>query len=212
MEKRVRIYYSPETWIEVKRKACSGVSFVSLSRDYGMSRQAIRNRSIAESWPLPEVLAERRRVNGARAEAAAALKESGGDALPDKVNTLQMQQSCVNLETGLSSKPDSPISRFHAALMALVDSPPADFQAAFAGVAQAAIAEGLPEIPAPRSIKELATWFDLWRKAAGLDIKEKSAGITPLVNPMRTVSRRAGSQVIEAEPLPGTPEFDAWEV
>lgn len=205
MEKRVRIYYSPETWIEVKRKACSGVPFTSLSRDYGMSRQAIRNRSIAENWPLPEVLAERRRVNGARAEAAAALKEAGGDALPDKVNTELTQPDC-------NKTPESPISRFHLALQSLVESPPADFQAAFAGVAQAAIAEGLPEIPAPRSIKELATWFDLWRKAAGLDIKEKSAGITPLVNPMRTVSRRAGGVVIEAEPLPGTPEFEAWEV
>ncbi len=108
------------------------------------------------------------------------------------------------------------VSRLHTARLALVESPPADFQAAFAAVAQAAIAEGIKDVPAPRSVKELATWFDLWRKAAGLDAKTGPQGNAPLVNPLRTVSRRSGGAVVDAEvsvaPLPGSAEFEAWEV
>ena len=110
----------------------------------------------------------------------------------------------------------SPLSRFHSALLDLVASPPADFQAAFAAVAQCAIAEGVRDVPAPRSIKELATWFDLWRKAAGLDAKAGTPGSSPLVNPLRTVSRRSGAGVtveaVEVVPVPGSAEFEAWEV
>ncbi len=197
--------YSLETWAEIRRKVCAGMTAREASTIYGPTPQVITNRSRNEQWPTKHRLRVKQRESGIADDAAPDESKHSLAFAPAPANSLQMQESC-------NKPPDSPISRFHLALQSLVESPPADFQAAFAGVAQAAIAEGLPEIPAPRSIKELATWFDLWRKAAGLDIKEKSAGITPLVNPMRTVSRRAGSQVIEAEPLPGTPEFDAWEV
>ena len=197
--------YSLETWAEIRRKVCAGMTAREASSLYGPTPQVITNRSRNEQWPTPFRLKAKQREAGEMGVAALDECKHSLASVPVAPNETQSQPDCNNPS-------ESPISRFHAALMALVDSPPADFQAAFAGVAQAAIAEGLPEIPAPRSIKELSTWFDLWRKATGLDIKEKSAGITPLVNPMRTVSRRAGSQVIDAEPLPGTPEFEAWEV
>lgn len=204
-EKRIRIFYPPHIWAEVRKRICNGQSMVSVAKVYGMTRQAIRNRAEKECWPVPRVLEAQRRELEESGMLAPVEKEITLPHKVESVDSLQMQESCVK-------PPESPISRFHAALMSLVESPPADFQAAFAGVAQAAIAEGLPEIPAPRSIKELATWFDLWRKAAGLDLKEKTAGITPLVNPMRTVSRRAGGMTVEVDPVPGTPEYEAWEV
>lgn len=204
-EKRIRIFYPPHIWAEVRKRICNGQSMVSVAKAYGMTRQAIRNRAEKECWPVPRVLEAQRRELEESGMLAPVEKEVTLPHKVEAVNSLQMQQSC-------DKPPESAVSRFHSALIALIDSPPADFQKAFAGVAQAAIAEGLPEIPAPRSIKELATWFDLWRKAAGLDIKEKSIGVSPLVNPMRTVSRRAGSAVVDIDPSPGTPEFEAWEV
>ena len=174
------VHYPPETWLRIRGEACKGVSFPTLSRLYGPSAQVIANKAKNEQWPTPRRLKNQRREAGLADDVAPDESKHSLAFDPAPANSLQMQESC-------NKPPDSPISRFHAALQSLVESPPADFQQAFAGVAQAAIAEGLPEIPAPRSIKELATWFDLWRKAAGLDLKEKSAGITPLVNPMRTV-------------------------
>ncbi len=205
IDKPGRATYSRELWAEIRKQSELGMSSLRASELYGPKAQVIYNRSRQEKWNTPARRKKLQRESGFSGGVAPEETETENLASPKNFNCGLLQPDCNNPS-------DSPISRFHAALMALVDSPPADFQAAFAGVAQAAIAEGLPEIPAPRSIKELATWFDLWRKAAGLDIKEKSAGITPLVNPMRTVSRRAGSQVIDAEPLPGTPEFEAWEV
>ncbi len=199
------VHYPPETWLRIRGEACKGVSFPTLARLYGPSAQVIANKAKNEQWPTPRRLKNQRREAGLADDVAPDESKRSLAFVPDVDNSPEMHKIC-------DKPPESPISRFHLALQSLVESPPADFQAAFAGVAQAAIAEGLPEIPAPRSIKELATWFDLWRKAAGLDIKEKSAGVTPLVNPMRTVSRRAGGVVVDVDPVPGTPEFEAWEV
>ncbi len=200
-----RATYSKETWAEIRKQVELGMTSLRASELYGPKAQVIYNRSRQEKWDTPQRRKKLRREAGLSGEGAPQETEPENLASPKNFNSDLLQQDC-------NKPPESPISRFHAALISLVESPPADFQQAIAGVAQAAIAEGLPEIPAPRSIKELATWFDLWRKAAGLDIKEKSAGITPLVNPMRTVSRRAGGAVVDVDPVPGTPEFEAWEV
>jgi len=146
-------------------------------------------------------------------EAASAKSKARQLPAPDVDNQSQQGSNCNKVAlTG----DDSPLSRFHAALLELVAAPPADFQAAFAAVAQAAIAEGVRDVPAPRSIKELATWFDLWRKAAGLDAKAGPQGNAPLVNPLRTVSRRAGAVVdvepVDVAPVPGSEGWEAWEV
>lgn len=206
---RPKTTFPPETWERIKAEACKGASYPALARLFGPSPQVIANRAKNEQWPTPLRLAKRRRENG---------ETGNGDevALPkSKVRRLSAPVIHNNHEKDEQLTKDS-ISRLHTALLALVESPPADFQAAFAAVAQAAIAEGVRDVPAPRSIKELATWFDLWRKAAGLDAKAGAPGNAPLVNPLRTVSRRSGGAVVEAEvsvaPLLGSPEFAAWEV
>lgn len=204
--------FPSETWARIKAEACAGVSYPVLSSRYGPQKQVISNRAKAEQWPTPARLARRRKemdgmgngVGAAPAESnpkqsAPITKDNQRNLVANATNSL-LQVTC-----------DSPISRFQSALLALVAAPPADFQSAFAGVAQAAIAEGIRDVPSPRSIKELSTWFDLWRKSSGLDAKASAPGNVPLVNPLRTVSRRAGP-VVDAVPVHGSVEFEAWEV
>src|SRR6478736_1956917 len=80
---------------------------------------------------------------------------------------------------------------FQGQLMALADASPQDFQGAAAKVAQAALALGMATIEPPRTIKELATWWAIYRQMSGLDAKQATQQAV-LFAPMRSVKRRAG--------------------
>ena len=82
--------------------------------------------------------------------------------------------------------------------MALADASPQEFQGACAKVAQAALALGMATIEPPRTIKELATWWSIYRQMSGLDAKQATAQAI-LFQPMRSVKRRAGGAEIELE-------------
>lgn len=60
---------------------------------------------------------------------------------------------------------------------------------------------GATSVPPPRNVTELAKWQDIHRKAAGLDAKASGPANTPLVNPMRTVTRRTGSVTVEVDEI-----------
>lgn len=151
------------------------------------------------------------------------MEERGGgvEAAPAKGNppqppALDGDNLSTTYESRITNHDKNVVSHAHQALLDFAAAPPADFQKALAAYAQAAIAEGVVDIPAPRSSKELATMVGIWGKASGLDAKQGHGGNAPLVNPLRTVSRRAGP-VVEASPVPDTPEpgsaeFEAWEV
>ena len=96
----------------------------------------------------------------------------------------------------LPAIPGQDLLGFQGQLMALADASPQDFQGAAAKVAQAALALGMATIEPPRTIKELATWLDIWRKLSGLDQKQAVASAV-LFAPMRSLKRRAGGLDLE---------------
>ena len=65
---------------------------------------------------------------------------------------------------------------------------PAEFAAGLALTAQERMAEGLPDIPPPRTVKELQAWVAIHRASANLD--GKSGGSGQLVQPPRNVTRQ----------------------
>ena len=95
------------------------------------------------------------------------------------------------------SVPDAPpaLLAFPTPAQAAAASPE-DLQPVFARELQRLIAAGLPDIPAPRSIKELASMVGVWRGLARLD-KIETSGQAVLVAPMRSVQRRRVGPVVE---------------
>lgn len=77
------------------------------------------------------------------------------------------------------------------ALTAAANADPAEIQLAFGRVAQVIVSRGITSIQMPRTVAELKTWFEIFRKAHGLDQPAaKDAGAGGLLGPLRTVSRR----------------------
>lgn len=68
-----------------------------------------------------------------------------------------------------------------------------------------AFIEGLRNMPKPKSVKEVATMYDLFRKSSGRDKeKAKDAGNQGFVPTMRVVNRRMIEVVeVERDPLEG---------
>lgn len=86
-------------------------------------------------------------------------------------------------ETGVSIAPLANKSQ-----LAATNATPGEFAAAVAIAAQQRIAEGLPTVPPPRNVKELAAWVRIHRESAGLDSKQGTGG--GLVQPVRNVTRQ----------------------
>lgn len=105
-----------------------------------------------------------------------------------------MQPDCVSLIPALANPPA--LLAFPSPAQA-AETAPEDLQPVFARELQRKIAEGLPDIPAPRTVKELASMVGIWRGLARLD-KQETAGPAVLVAPMRSVQRRRVGPVVEA--------------
>jgi hypothetical protein len=118
---------------------------------------------------------------------------------PEQVNK-DSPETCSGIhETDfmLPAAPDPPaLLAFPTPAQAAAASPE-DLQPVFARELQRLIAEGMPDIPAPRSIKELASMVGVWRSLARLD-KQETAGPAVLVAPMRSVQRRRVGPIVEA--------------
>lgn len=88
-------------------------------------------------------------------------------------------------EGGIVSQAQEEMSK---QLLALAEVPPDKFMEAAGRLAQLQVAIGMQTVPPPRTIKELATWVDLWRKFSGLDAKQ-TTGPVGLLTPMKGLRR-----------------------
>ncbi len=131
----------------------------------------------------------------------AELSESvvSGSGLPE-THKVEDSETCISIhETdfmlpAVASDPPAVLALPSPAEAAAIA--PEDLQPVFARELQRLIAAGLPEIEAPRTLKELASAVSMWRSLAKLD-KVESAGPAVLVAPMRSVQRRRVGPVVD---------------
>ena len=182
---------------EEKRNAArrlieSGVSFHDVSHGQGIPVDTLRSWARRGSWLTPGKLQRKAKV--ARAEVLRELETPPRTAQPEP------------------EKPQLP-SISHpqlAQLLTLAQNGPPEFVKSATAYLQTLLAENANVI----EINNLRDWkevWGMWRQGAGLDKQAAGGnGTSPLVNPIRTVSRRSGP-VIDAEPIPETAPLDDWE-
>ncbi len=159
--------YPDKLWKEVETRACTGIGLQALSDAYGISVATINDRSKRFKWMTPGRLARQRKA------ALSGKKESVGEEI--EKHALAEQRSLP-----------APV----AAVVALAHASPAEFNAAFAKAAQYFIAQGIQNMPAPRTLADLRTWNEIHRKAAGLDAKDSvKPALVLTVNAPRSLSR-----------------------
>ena len=181
----------PEEWESIRKMVCAGKPADRVADAFGIPVVTLLGRAKKEKWKIAKVMPEKVEV--------APSEDEFFKILPP-----------VELENGIFLKkmPDLPEkfeevsekqTELHSELLSLLDASPADFQSGLAKVAQLAMVMGAASVPPPRNVNELAKWQEIHRKASGLDVKANGPANTPLVNPMRTVTRRAASPVVEVE-------------
>ena len=202
MQNKSAVRYGPEVWQHATRMLQAGASVLEVSKALGMTQQAIRSRIKTGSLEKP----------GKRGRAVAAACEKGRSRVTSTYLDTTIRAEKLQNATPEPENPPAALSLPPGILAALSESAsPAEFQKVFSQYAKSLIAQGVAEIAPPTSIRDLATLHGLIYKADGLDKQDKAGGVAPLVNPLRTVSR-AATRVIEVEPVPGSAEFEAWEV
>ncbi len=165
--------YPDKLWQEVETRACAGIGLQALSDAYGISVATINDRSKRFKWMTPARLARQRKA------ALSGKKESVGAEI--------QKHGCAELKSLHPSGVD---------LVALACASPADLQAGMAIVAQYNIAQGIRNIPPPRTIADLRTWNEIHRKAAGLDARAmEKRPLVLTVNAPRSLSRQRGPVV-----------------
>jgi hypothetical protein len=187
-----------ETRKAVELLAVKGAAFEDLSRDFNIPLSTIVSWSQRDQWATPQKRVEADRA--ARRKAAKRLAEVAQREAP----ATQMQQSCDKPQLPATSHPQL------AQLIALAQTGPPEFVKQATAYLQTLLAENANciEINNLRDWKEVWT---MWRQGAGLDKQATGGnGNAPLVNPIRTVSRRSGP-VIDAEPIPENTPLDEWE-
>jgi len=195
-----RTNLTPEAWGEIKTMICSGVGAIQVSKLFSIGIDTIYGRANRENWPTP----------GRRAKAMRAARAAEGPV------SSEIQPQISNFETQSVPSPKEKAEKpgnvaflgsedgkcdvsIQQSLLSLIEAPPETFQLEFGKVMQRLIAEGVPNIEPPRNINELKTIAALWSKASGLDAKASGPTNAPLVNPMRTVTRRSSGTVVEVD-------------
>ena len=191
--KRTRRKIDPALWRKVEKEACEGVRLGTLALAYGIPQDTIEMRSKREKWRTPYRISLERK----------AAREANGSPQATKPGTVQPTEP---------EKPQLP-SISHpqlAQLLTLAQNGPPEFVKSATAYLQTLLAENANVI----EINNLRDWkevWGMWRQGAGLDKQAAGGnGTSPLVNPIRTVSRRSGP-VIDAEPIPETAPLDDWE-
>ena len=189
----------PHKLPEEKREACrrlieSGMSFHEVAKAEDVSGETLRTWSRRGNWIHPGKLAK---------VSKAARKAALESALPPPA-TVRVQPEPEKPQLPSISHPQL------AQLLAIAQTGPPEFVKSATQYLQTLLAENANCI----EINNLRDWkevWGMWRQGAGLD-KQPAAGsgTSPLVNPIRTVSRRSGP-VIDAEPIPENSPLDDWE-
>ena len=184
---------------EEKKAACrrmaeDGATFQDIAKLHDVSVETLRTWGRRYKWLTPHRLAKAAKL--AREEV---IREVSTPPSPE-----QTQQSCDKPQLPAVSHPQL------AQLLTLAQNGPPEFVKSATQYLQTLLAENANVI----EINNLRDWkevWGMWRQGAGLDKHAAGGnGNAPLVNPIRTVSRRSGP-VIDAESILESTPLDEWE-
>lgn len=192
---------SAAEWALIRVAAEAGEMWGELSRKFLISSVAIRGRAEREGWRIP--LWERKR---GKRESAVSECPTPALQVTDNGNKVAFANDLQYPEVPDLPQPVEPQllsnlpSDLREALQAVASAPPEGIQAAFGRVSQIVIAQGILEVPPPRNVKELATWFAIFQKAHGLDKPKDSGAKDAGLFGSRGGFRRVVGPVVEAMP------------
>ena len=191
---KTRVKVPEERKAACRRMAEDGVAFQEIALAHGIPVDTLRTWARRFRWLTPQRLNKAAKL--AREEV---IREVSTPPSPE-----QTQQSCDKPQLPAVSHPQL------AQLLTLAQNGPPEFVKSATQYLQTLLAENANCI----EINNLRDWkevWGMWRQGAGLD-KQPAAGsgASPLVNPIRTVSRRSGP-VIDAEPISENSPLDDWE-
>ena len=152
-------------WDKIRRRAETGETAASLAREFGTSAAAIYKRSAREQWQTP----------GREAKAGSGLV------------TRPVARAA---ETGLETRPVDNSACLPDLLAAIDSGDLGAMQAAMVRLGQGMLREGLAGMAPPSTAREFATWYDIVRKAAGIDGRN-SAPTGPRLHAPRSIGRPA---------------------
>ena len=188
-----------DTWERIRLRAEEGAPLNAMAAEYGIPYTTIRKRSLLDQWQTPARLARRENHNGTKAN------QRGGARNASK---LQQAESALNADN-LQQAPEA----INASNLQQADSPPLDPEKLLASLesgdnaealaALAVIAKGQLRLAISESApgRDVATWLDILRKAAGLDGRSGGAASNSL-----RVPRSIGRPTIKrAEPPAANP-------
>ena len=171
-------------WEKVRSLYEHGETIAELCRAFRLSESGIRAKLQKQGW-------ERKMKGGGekRGNRGAAANESAPSGLAGTTET------GLSAMFDLSDPPEVQELAGFPSIPANLNPSPEEFQALVSTYAKALLQQGSKVIEPPKTAAEFKTWFDIIRKADGLDAKDKNGQAPGLVKPMRTLSRRT----VEAE-------------
>lgn len=156
-------------WAIIKARYVKGEFGASLAKEYGISGSAVSQKAKRDGWVRnPEGIGV--------AVAAAPVRRERRKSSPD---TMIRANPSENVQNATLAMPEIP-----------ANATPEQFQSILGAFVQSLMVQGLANIEPPRNLAELEKLNAIHRKAAGLDKVNTGNGASPLVAPMRTVSRR----------------------
>lgn len=178
-------------WAKIQTLVCSGRRAAEVAEAYGIAESTVHGKSAEEQWPTPQRL-RRQEIDLERTP------ESRQTGLPSR------PVEPTSGPTGLEDQPDPPtlISLKANELLEIARETPERFDQAAGEFAQAMVALGMREVPAPRTIAELVKWEALRRQFLKLDKADKTVG--GLFDPVAPMRRVGPVRDAETVPTPDT--------
>lgn len=164
---------------KMRRMFEAGDTFAEIGRCLDLTPETVAKRAKREEWQRGSGVS----VGGREAGMPVTSENRSADQTSsDFPEDSQSEDKC-----NLAALPQD----LRDALTVAANADPAEIQQAFGRVAQVIVSRGITSIQMPRTVAELKTWFEIFRKAHGLDQPAaKDAGAGGLLGPLRTVSRR----------------------
>jgi hypothetical protein len=191
-----------EEWLDVKTMVCSGENAATVARSFGIAESTVGARKRKEGW----------RVEESPKRELVALARTPEDTLPHKA----IAPDPLKRELVALTRPEDRETLPHKAtpedlenqplanLLEIAQTSPERFQEAVGAYLEGLMAQGIADIPPPRTISELAKLNSMIRQTRGLDSKTATGGLFDPVRPLR----RATVTLVDAEPDP----LDGFEV
>lgn len=169
---------SRDQWSAFKRRWLKGESVTSLANHYQITQVSIYKMIKRQGWARTLCPTKGIGDSGGVAKSAKTTGNASLEAISDQLDD----------DNSLISS----------------DLTPQAFQEALSRRLKSLIAKGIDLIEPPRNPSELKTFYDIIRKADGLDNQTLAGASAPLMGGLRTISRRSGPVIdVPADPLEG---------